>query len=89
MVSFPKANPFDGNKRDPKRVGRIAMVNAEGGFVLVDSDFWSPPVAGTALKCMRDGVETGVVAVGKEQRGAFVSADIVKGTPQRGDDVFQ
>lgn len=89
VVSFPKTNPFDGTKREPKRVGRIALVNAEGGFVLVDSDLWSPPVAGTALKCMREGVETGVVSVGKEKRGAFVSADIVKGTPQRGDDVFQ
>ena len=88
-MSFPKANPFDGTRRDPKRVGRIAMVNVEGGFVLVDSDAWSPPVAGTALKSIRDGVETGVVAVGKEQRGAFVTADIVKGSPQRGDDVFQ
>ena len=89
VVSFPKVSPFDGTRRDPKRVGRIAMVNVEGGFVLIDSDAWSPPVAGTALKCMRDGTETGVVAVGKEQRGAFVAADIVKGSPQRGDDVFQ
>lgn len=89
VVSFPKVNPFDGKKRDPRRVGRIAMVNVDGGFVLVDSDAWAPPVAGTALKCIRDGVETGVVAVGKEQRGAFVTADIVKGSPQRGDDVFQ
>lgn len=88
-MSFPKENPFDGKKRDPKRAGKIAMVNLEGGFVLIDSDAWAPPVAGTALKCMRDGVETGVVAVGKENRGAFVSADIVKGSPQRGDDVFQ
>jgi len=89
VVSFPKANPFDGTKHDPRRVGRITMVNVDGGFVLVDSDAWAPPVAGTALKCLRDGVETGVVAVGKEQRGAFVTADIVKGSPQRGDDVFQ
>ena len=88
-MSFPKVSPFDGTRRDPKRVGRIAMVNVEGGFVLIDSDAWSPPVAGTALKCMREGTETGVVAVGKEQRGAFVAADIVKGSPQRGDDVFQ
>ncbi len=88
-MHFPKENPFDGIRRDPKRAGRIAMVNADGGFVLIDSGVWSPPVAGTALKCMRDGVETGVVAVGKEQRGAFVTADIVKGLPQRGDDVFQ
>ena len=89
VVRFPKENPFDGTKRDPKHVGRIAMVNVDGGFVLVDSDAWSPPMAGTALKCMRDGVETGVVAVGSERRGAFVTADIVKGSPQRGDDVFQ
>ena len=88
-VHFPKANPFDGTKRDPKRVGKISMVNVEGRFVLIEADVLAVPVAGTALKCLRDGVETGVVTVGKEQRGAFATADIVKGSPQRGDDVFQ
>jgi len=32
-------------------------------------------------------VETGVLAVSPEKERPFISADIVKGTPQVGDDV--
>lgn len=65
------------------------MVNTDGKFVLISCDAWSPPAEGTALKCLRNGIETGVVNVGKERRGAYVTADIVMGTPERGDQVYQ
>jgi hypothetical protein len=88
VIRFPKAGASDGTRRDPKLSGTILMVNAEGNFVVVDSGVWMPPEAGSALKCMRDGVETGVVAVGRERRGSHVVADIVTGQPRKGDQVF-
>lgn len=88
-IRFPKPTPPDGARRDPKKAGVILMVNTEGKFVVIDSGIWAPPVAGMALKCLRDGVETGVVAVGPERRGRHVVADIVTGTPRKGDQVFQ
>jgi hypothetical protein len=88
-IRFPKANALDGTGRNPKQVGTILMVNGEGKFVVIDSGFWKPPESGTALKCMRDGVETGIVAVGEERRGGHVVADIVTGEPRKGDQVFQ
>lgn len=88
-ISFPKANALDGTGRSPKQVGAILMVNADEKFVVIDSGVWVPPESGTALKCMRDGVETGVVAVGAERRGGHVVADIVTGDPRKGDHVFQ
>src|SRR5687768_1364225 len=75
IVSFPKGNTSDGTKREPRLIGQISMVNAEGKFVLISCDAWSAPAEGTALKCLRNGVETGIVNVGKERRGAYVTAD--------------
>jgi len=65
------------------------MVNTDGKFVLISCDAWSAPAEGTALKCLRNGIETGIVNVGKERRGAYVTADIVTGAPERGDQVYQ
>jgi hypothetical protein len=73
----------------PQRVGRVAMVNTELGFVLVDVGSLYTPAAGTALKSFRAGTETGVLAVSPEKQRPFIVGDIVKGTPQVGDDVEQ
>jgi hypothetical protein len=88
-IRFPKANASDGTRRNPVQVGTILMVNAEGGFVVIESGVWKPPESRTALKCFRDGVETGVLAVGEERRRDHVIADIVTGTPRKGDQVFK
>jgi hypothetical protein len=55
--------------------------------VLVDVGSLYTPSAGTALKSFRNGVETGVLAVSPEKERPFIVGDIVKGTPQIGDDV--
>jgi hypothetical protein len=89
VLSFPPANVSDGTKHEPRLVGRVAMVNTEGHFVLLECDAWTPPAEGTALKCFRYNAETGIVSAGRERRGEYVVADIVKGEPQRGDQVFQ
>lgn len=89
IIRFPKTNFSDGTKGQPRRVGRVMMVSEAGRFVLINTDAWSSPDPGTALKCLRDGVESGVVNVGMERRGAHVTADIVTGNPQRGDEVFE
>ncbi len=47
------------------------------------------PEAGQALKCINNGVESSIIAVGTERKRPFISADIVKGTPHRGDEVYQ
>jgi hypothetical protein len=63
------------------------MVNTDLGFVLVDVGSLYTPRAGTALKSFRAGVETSVLAVSPEKQRPFIVGDIVKGTPQVGDDV--
>lgn len=89
ILSFPPANTSDGTKREPRLAGRVAMVNPAGNFVLLQCDAWSAPAPGTALKCLRYGAETAILNTSKERRGSFVVADIVKGSPQRGDEAYQ
>jgi hypothetical protein len=43
VLSFPPANVSDGTKHEPRLVGRVAMVNTEGHFVLLECDAWTPP----------------------------------------------
>ena len=73
----------------PKDESLVLLVNEDGRFVLVKSDSWTPPEQGTALKCLRDGKETGILNVGPERRATYVTADIVTGHPKRGDEVYQ
>ena len=89
IVGFARTNISDGTKKEPKLVGRITMVNEEGRFVLIQCDSMRAPQTGTALKAMRGETESGVLNVGAERRGAYITADIVTGTPSRGDQVFQ
>lgn len=88
-IRFPKTNKSDGTKGKPKLVGNILLVNAEAGFVVIDAHGWALPDAGTALKCIREGTDSGVVAVGSERQGSHFIADIVTGAPKKGDQVFQ
>jgi hypothetical protein len=71
----------------PHRVGTIALVNEDLGFVLVDVGSLYVPQPGLALKSFSGGMETGILAVDPEKRRPFIVADIVKGNPKVGDDV--
>jgi hypothetical protein len=89
LVGFKHTKNPPGSKHEPKLIGNVAMVNMDGKFVLIACGAWSAPEVGTALKCMRGGVETAVLAAGNERRGIHVAADIASGLPARGDEVYQ
>jgi hypothetical protein len=48
-----------------------------------------PPEPGLALTCFREGVDSGVLTVSGERQGTHIIADIVTGTPRKGDLVFK
>ena len=73
----------------PQRVGTITLVNEAERFVLIDTGVGALPPIGTALKSFSGETSSGVVAVGNVTRRPFVVADIVQGTPKKGDGVFQ
>ena len=73
----------------PELVGTITLVNAPLNFVLVDVGAVDYPAVGVALKSFSDGKETGILMVSPEKNRPFIIADIVKGTPAKGDLVYQ
>lgn len=87
-IRFPKEDPSD-PKGKRRQIGKVLLVNAESGFVLVEIRGAIPPDPGLALKCFREGVDSGVLTVSGERQGTHIIADIVTGTPRKGDLVFK
>lgn len=84
------APPKRGNPQaGPRFVGTVALVNQTAGFVLIDVGTLYTPGAGKILKCYSGGQETSEVSTTPERKMPFISADIVKGTPGQGDQVFE
>ena len=81
-------NPAD-TVSQPHLVGTVTLVNVEGGYVLVDVGTSYIPGSGKTLKCISGGKETAELKSTPERWIPFISADIVKGTPAKGDQVFQ
>ena len=75
-------------RRPLQSVGKIAIVNAKDGFVLIDTGSHAVPPAGARLRGYTGPVESAELKAGDVQRRPFVVADIVSGTPQQGDEVF-
>lgn len=75
--------------RVPQVVGTITLVNPALGFVLVDVRAFEYPPVGVALKSFADGKETAILMVSPEKNRPFIIANIVKGTPGKGNMVYQ
>ena len=88
-VRFPKAGTADAASGKRRQIGTILLVNADAGFVLIETRGGVQPEAGMALKCIRDGADSGVLIVSGERQGSHVIADITTGSPKKGDQVFQ
>lgn len=62
------------------------MVNEQDHFVLINvGTIMQPPPSGSALKCMRDGVDIGTVVATKDQNPPFIIANIRSGMPRQED----
>jgi len=84
------------NKKPPRAtlqvdqvMGTIAMVNEESSFVLVDSGSLPSPPVGAILKVRSADASPVALRVTQVRKPPFFVADIVKGTPKKGDQVYQ
>jgi hypothetical protein len=73
----------------PLLVGTITLVNEDGHFVLIDSGMSPSPIPGAVLQSRAANGESGELKAGAIRRRPFAIADVIKGTPQVGDQVFQ
>lgn len=73
----------------PRMSGTIMLINEESGFALVDLGNFPTLAAGTRLKTRPAAPESAELVVSEVRKRPFVIADIVKGSPVKGDEVFQ
>ena len=70
-------------------VGVIELVNADAHFVIVHLNANVPLPAGTELTSLNATGQTAKLKVTPERKNIFITADIVSGSPQKGDNVLQ
>jgi len=83
----PKAAASSETK--PQEIGTIALVNDNLHFVLIDVGSMYQPQRGQAVKTFTGDKESGILTITGERQRPFIAADIVSGTPQKGDTVLQ
>jgi hypothetical protein len=89
LVHFPWGKkPPRAVARTAHLVGTVFLVSEEPTFVLIDNGSLPPPAAGTVLTINTPGGVPVEMKVTQIRKPPFVVADIVKGTPKKGDPVF-
>lgn len=73
----------------PQLVGTVTLVNEEQHFVLIDSTTSPSPLPNAVLRTRGAAGETAELKAGAIRRRPFAIADVVKGAPKVGDQVFQ
>ncbi|MGC3990558.1 MAG: hypothetical protein QM796_12930 [Chthoniobacteraceae bacterium] len=81
--------PAASEESKPHPIGTVTLVNEDLKFVLIDVGPSYLPQRGQAVKTFTNGQESGILAITGERQPPFIAADIVKGSPQKGDDVLQ
>ena len=66
--------------------GKIASVNSEFGFVVVDFESQPMPALGTRLNVYRGHIRVGTVRITEPVRAPLAAADIVEGDVRVGDE---
>ena len=67
--------------------GKVASVNANLRFVVIDFALNRPPQADQRLSVFRDGQKVGEVKISSQARNSIVAADITAGEARVGDEV--
>lgn len=90
LKKFQRKHPAPRQEaKAPQQIGTVVLVNIEGSFVLIDNGYRiSPPIGLMAQSQGPDG-PSAQLKVTEMRKRPFVVADIVSGTPNKGDLVFE
>jgi hypothetical protein len=86
---FGKKKPPRATLKVDQLMGSISMVNEDASFVLIDSGTLPSPAVGTILKTHTTEATPVELRVTQVRKPPFYVADIVKGMPKKGEQVFQ
>ncbi len=70
-------------------IGTVVLINTDIAFALIDNGSQPSPSVGATLQCRSADGSTAQLKVTAVRRRPFIVADIVSGTPGKGDEVFQ
>jgi hypothetical protein len=74
----------------PKQlIGTITLVNTDIAYALIDNGSQPSPAAGTKVECRSPDGTIAQLRVTEIRKRPFIVADIVSGTPHKGDEVYQ
>lgn len=71
------------------QIGTIKLVNESERFVLIDTVAYQAAIPGDKLASISDGRKNGTLKVSPLRNPPFLIADIVEGSPSRGDRVYK
>lgn len=72
----------------PQWIGRIQLVDEQGGYALIDTQGGTVPPVGQILRAVGNDLETGSLKISADRNPPFFIADIENGKPQPGDRVY-
>lgn len=87
----PKPKPAETSSENAPAtpVGIIELVNPDAQFVIVHLNANAPLPAGTELTSLNATGQPAKLKVTPERKNIFITADIVSGSPQKGDSVLR
>ncbi len=74
--------------RQVQLIGKVALVNVEESFVLIDNGQNPGPGMGATVQCRMPDGTSAELKVTEIRKRPYVIADVVSGTPQKGAPVF-
>lgn len=80
---------LDEARRAPLVVGQVSLVNEDERFALIEGNLVQPPAAGTILRIYSGDAVTAELRATGVRRRPFLVADLVSGTPAKGQLVVQ
>jgi hypothetical protein len=86
---FGKKKPPRATLKVDQAMGSITMVDDDAGFVLIDSGSLPSPAVGAILKTRTADGSPVELRVTQVRKPPFYVADIVKGLPEKGEQVYQ
>ncbi len=84
-----EAQEQHGESKPKELIGTVTLVNSDVAYALIDNGSQPSPAPGTKVECRAADGSTAQLRVTEIRKRPFIVADIISGTPHKGDEVYQ